>query len=65
MATKSADKARRKFRFERQLGRAVMNPVVAALDRVGIRPSLVVELETIGRNRASRAGCPWPVYRRQ
>jgi deazaflavin-dependent oxidoreductase (nitroreductase family) len=49
MTTKSADKARRKFKFERQLGRAVMNPVVAALDRLGIRSSLVVELETIGR----------------
>jgi deazaflavin-dependent oxidoreductase (nitroreductase family) len=49
MATKSADKARRKFKIERQMGRALMNPVVAALNRVGIRPSLVVELETIGR----------------
>ncbi|MBV8927989.1 MAG: nitroreductase family deazaflavin-dependent oxidoreductase [Mycobacteriaceae bacterium] len=39
----------RKFRFERQVGRSVMNPVVAALDRVGIRSSLVVELETVGR----------------
>ncbi len=49
MATKSADKARRKFKFERTMGRIVMNPVVAALDRVGIRPALVVELETVGR----------------
>ena len=49
MATKSADKARRKFKLERQMGRALMNPVVAALNRVGIRPSLVVELETVGR----------------
>jgi len=49
MATKSADKARRKFKFERRLGRAVMNPVVAALDKVGIRSSLVVDLETVGR----------------
>jgi deazaflavin-dependent oxidoreductase (nitroreductase family) len=49
MATKSADKARRKFKFERSMGRIVMNPVVAVLDRVGIRPSLVVELETVGR----------------
>src|SRR4029079_12685690 len=49
MATKSADKARRKFKFERSMGRIVMNPVVAALDRLGIRSSLVVELETIGR----------------
>jgi deazaflavin-dependent oxidoreductase (nitroreductase family) len=49
MATKSADKARRKFKFERRMGRIVMNPVVAALDRLGIRSSLVVELETVGR----------------
>jgi len=49
MPTKSADKARRKFKFERRLGRILMNPVVAALDRIGIRSSLVVELETIGR----------------
>ena len=49
MATKSADKARRKFKFERQMGRILMNPVVAALDRIGIRSSLVVDLETTGR----------------
>ncbi|KUI06921.1 nitroreductase [Mycolicibacterium acapulense] len=49
MTTRSADKAVRKFKFERQLGRVLMNPVVAALDRMGIRSSLVVDLETIGR----------------
>ncbi|KUI44229.1 nitroreductase [Mycobacterium sp. IS-1590] len=49
MATRSADKAVRKFKFERQLGRVLMNPLVAALDRVGIRSPLVVDLETIGR----------------
>jgi deazaflavin-dependent oxidoreductase (nitroreductase family) len=49
MSTKSAEKARRKFKFERGMGRIVMNPIVAALDRLGIRSSLVVELETIGR----------------
>jgi deazaflavin-dependent oxidoreductase (nitroreductase family) len=49
MATRSAEKARRKFKRERQLGRVVMNPVVAALDKIGVRASLVVELETIGR----------------
>jgi len=48
MATKGADKARRKFRFERQVGRTVVNPLVAALDKVGIRSSSVVELETTG-----------------
>jgi deazaflavin-dependent oxidoreductase (nitroreductase family) len=44
MATKGV----RKFKFERQMGRAVMNPMVAALERIGVRPSLVVELETTG-----------------
>ena len=48
MATKSDRKAQRKFKFERRVGRAVMNPLVAVLDRVGIRSSLVVELETTG-----------------
>jgi deazaflavin-dependent oxidoreductase (nitroreductase family) len=43
-----ATKGLRKFKFERQLGRAVMNPMVAALERVGVRSSLVVELETTG-----------------
>lgn len=45
----SAGKGLRKFKFERQMGRMFMNPVVAALDRVGIRSSLVVDLETTGR----------------
>src|ERR1700754_414618 len=48
MATKSARKAQRKFKFERRVGRGVMNPLVAVLDRVGVRSSLVVELETTG-----------------
>jgi deazaflavin-dependent oxidoreductase (nitroreductase family) len=39
----------RKFRFERQVGRTVVNPLVAALERAGIRSALVVELETTGR----------------
>jgi deazaflavin-dependent oxidoreductase (nitroreductase family) len=39
----------RKFRFERQVGRRVVNPLVAALERAGIRSALVVELETTGR----------------
>jgi deazaflavin-dependent oxidoreductase (nitroreductase family) len=44
-----ADNGLRKFKFERQLGRTVMNPVVAVLDRIGVRSSLVVDLETTGR----------------
>lgn len=39
----------RKFRFERQVGRRVVNPLVAALERAGVRSALVVELETTGR----------------
>ena len=30
------------------MGRTVVNPLVAAMDRIGIRSSLVVELETTG-----------------
>jgi deazaflavin-dependent oxidoreductase (nitroreductase family) len=44
-----ATKAVRKFKFERQLGRTILNPLMSALDRVGVRSSLVVELETVGR----------------
>ncbi len=43
-----AKKGLRKFKFERRVGRAVMNPVVAALDKIGVRSQLVVELETTG-----------------
>lgn len=48
MATAGSRKALRKFKFERRVGRMVANPLVAALDRLGIRSSLVVELETTG-----------------
>jgi deazaflavin-dependent oxidoreductase (nitroreductase family) len=48
MAMKDAHKARRKFKFERLVGRTIVNPMVAALDKVGIRSSMVVELETTG-----------------
>jgi deazaflavin-dependent oxidoreductase (nitroreductase family) len=43
-----ANKAVRKFKFERRVGRTIVNPLVAAMDRIGIRSSLVVELETTG-----------------
>lgn len=43
-----ANQGLRKFKFERRVGRAVVNPLVAAMDRIGIRSSLVVELETTG-----------------
>lgn len=38
----------RKFKRERFIGRYLANPAVAALDRVGIRSTLVCELETTG-----------------
>ncbi len=43
-----ASKGLRKFKFERRVGRAVMNPLVAALDKIGVRSQLVIELETTG-----------------
>jgi deazaflavin-dependent oxidoreductase (nitroreductase family) len=48
MATPDARKALRKFKFERQVGRTIVNPLVGALDRIGIRASSTVELETTG-----------------
>jgi deazaflavin-dependent oxidoreductase (nitroreductase family) len=48
------NKALRKFKFERQVGRTVVNPLVAALDKVGVRPSSMVELETTG----AKSGLP-------
>ncbi|WP_371859824.1 nitroreductase family deazaflavin-dependent oxidoreductase [Nocardia uniformis] len=44
-----ADRAARKFRRERALGRYIMNPTVRALDRIGVRTALATEIETIGR----------------
>jgi deazaflavin-dependent oxidoreductase (nitroreductase family) len=48
MAAVDSRKALRKFKFERQVGRTIVNPLVAALDKIGIRSSSVVELETTG-----------------
>ncbi|OBB07988.1 nitroreductase [Mycobacteriaceae bacterium 1482268.1] len=48
MAAVDSRKALRKFKFERQVGRTIVNPLVAALDRIGIRAASVVELETTG-----------------
>lgn len=42
-------KAIRKFRVERAVGRYVANPLVSALTRIGITTSLATELETVGR----------------
>src|ERR1700752_2181534 len=43
-----ANKGLRKFKLERRVGRAVVNPIVAALDKIGVRSELVIELETTG-----------------
>ncbi|MFD9661656.1 nitroreductase family deazaflavin-dependent oxidoreductase [Rhodococcus sp. NPDC059968] len=43
------ERARRKFRVERLVGRYVANPTVRALNRIGIGTTLATELETIGR----------------
>jgi deazaflavin-dependent oxidoreductase (nitroreductase family) len=51
-----ADRGVRKFKFERRVGRVVVNPLVAALARLGIRSSLVVELETTGA-KSGRPRC--------
>ena len=48
MAATDARKALRKFKFERQIGRTIVNPLVGALDKMGIRASSTVELETTG-----------------
>ena len=48
MATTDSRKALRKFKFERQVGRTIVNPLVGALDKMGIRASSTVELETTG-----------------
>src|SRR5690242_15168076 len=48
MATTDARKALRKFKFERQIGRTIVNPLVTALDRIGIRAPSTVELATSG-----------------
>ncbi|MGY4654060.1 nitroreductase/quinone reductase family protein [Mycobacterium sp. URHB0021] len=58
MATTSSRRALRKFEFERQMGRVVMNPVVAALDKIGVRASLVVDLETTGRKSGEARTVP-------
>lgn len=42
MAAVDSRKALRKFKFERQVGRAIVNPLITALDRIGIRASSTV-----------------------
>lgn len=47
--TKTDDKTLQKFRRERALGRYVLNPIVKAMSKLGVRTSMATELETIGR----------------
>ncbi|MFI7668133.1 nitroreductase family deazaflavin-dependent oxidoreductase [Nocardia sp. NPDC049526] len=48
MSQRSTEAAARKFRRERLIGRYLANPAVGLLDRIGIRSSMLAELETIG-----------------
>ena len=48
MAPTDSRKALRKFKIERQVGRTIVNPLVGALDKMGIRASSTVELESTG-----------------
>src|SRR5262249_32560515 len=48
----------RKFKFERRVGRTVLNPLVAALGRRGIRSALVVELGNTGRGSGEARRVP-------
>ena len=58
MAAVDSRKALRKFKFERQVGRRIVNPLVAALDKIGIRSSSVVELETTGAKSGQHRRVP-------
>lgn len=48
MSQRTTEAAARKFRRERIIGRYLANPAVGLLDRIGIRSSMLAELETIG-----------------
>jgi deazaflavin-dependent oxidoreductase (nitroreductase family) len=58
MKATAQQKALRKFRFERAVGKYVANPTVRALSRLGIRTTLATELETIGRKTGARRIVP-------
>ena len=60
-----ASRGLRKFKFERQVGRSVVNPLVAAMDRIGVRSSLVVELETTGAKSGQPRRVPLDRSRRR
>ncbi|WP_306436984.1 nitroreductase family deazaflavin-dependent oxidoreductase [Rhodococcus sp. 14-2496-1d] len=55
----SADiKAKKKFRLERAVGRYLANPMVRGLTAVGVRVSLVSDIETTGRRSGLRRCVP-------
>ena len=58
MSSRAKQKAQRKFRFERAVGRYLANPTVRTLNRLGIHTALATELETIGRKTGVRRTVP-------
>jgi deazaflavin-dependent oxidoreductase (nitroreductase family) len=58
MSSRAKQKAQRKFRFERAVGRYLANPTVRTLNRLGIHTALATELETIGRKTGARRTVP-------
>jgi hypothetical protein len=56
-----ADKGLRKFKFERRMGRIIMNPVVTAMDKIGVRSQLVSSWRPPTRSQVSREKCRSPV----
>jgi len=55
MTSANNDKTRRKFCRERAVGRYLLNPAVKGLSRLGLRPTLATELETVGRDGSGTA----------
>ena len=57
-APRTPEAARRKYRWERLVGRYVANPAVALLGRLGIRTTFATELQTVGRKTGQRRSVP-------
>ncbi|NTY63400.1 nitroreductase/quinone reductase family protein [Mycolicibacterium sphagni] len=54
----TANRALRKFRRERIIGRYVANPAVALLRRLGVRTTFATELQTMGRKSGGWRSVP-------
>ena len=52
------DKALRKFRRERAIGRYLLNPTVKGLSKLGVRTAMATELETTGRKTGQARRVP-------